>query len=174
MEGDEKWKNRGWHVSITNHLVEKLRLGPFSEDRSNHFPRGNFFRNVPPLPLSLPINRFRGSRWTKSTKWRQQTLAPLRRFTVKRNRNSVKDSFSFGDFNYNPPNFQELKGISFTLGKLNSFRDSPRYFNELAEFLWKRKYIVSSNYCSCRCFVDLNVRINIFFFSVFRVIYFLE
>lgn len=65
--------------------------------------------------------------------------------------NSVKDSFSFGDFNYNPPNLQELKGISFTLSKLNSFRDSLRYFNELAEFLWKRKYIVSSNYCSCLC-----------------------
>lgn len=149
----ERGENRGWHVSIKNHLVEKLRLGPFSANRSNHFRRGIFFRDLF-FPL---INRSR-ARSSKSTKCREQ------RFPVY-HRDSVKDSFSFGDFNYNPPNLQELKGISFTLGKLNSFRDSFRYFNELAESLWKRKYIVSSNYCSC--FVDLNVRINIFFFFLF-------
>lgn len=84
-----------------------------------------------------PINRSRG--WTKSTKWRQHIT--------------------------NSPNFQELKGISFTLGKLNSFRDSFRYFNELAEFLWSilfRQIIVRAG-----CFDDLNVRINIFSFFFF-------
>lgn len=142
---------------------------------SVHFPRIDqiifreeiFFETFPlsPSPSQLiDFSRFSLNEINKMEATNASATSPFHR-----HRNSVKDSFSFGDFNYNPPNFQELKGISFTLGKLNSFRDSPRYFNELAEFLWKRKYIVSSNYCSCRCFVDLNVRINIFFFFLFFV-----